>query len=99
MRNKVIDALLTALVFSAAGVGYLKGYRDGKAAVIQAPKIEVLAGQNYHDAAWSSSITGMLALGVVGLDYPALVSTNGDMAVLRVDRQSGRVLAKCEKDE
>ena len=87
MRNKVIDALLTALVFSAAGVGYLKGYLDGKAAVIQAPKIEVLAGQ------------GMLALGVVGLDYPALVSTNGDMAVLRVDRQSGRVLAKCEKDE
>ena len=76
----------------------MAGYASRRAqeAVVTAERLGVEPAIN--DAAYSGDYRGVLALGVAGSvdsNYPR-VGSDGDMAVLRIDRATGRVLAKCE---
>ena len=89
----VLLTILCAFWFMA---GYAMRSREARAQIVTAEQLGVEPAIN--DAAYSGDYRGVLALGVAGSvdsNYPR-VGSDGDTAVLRIDRATGRVLAKCE---
>ena len=84
------------LVTILSGVSFMFGYamRSREASVRSVTAEQLGVTPAVHDAAYNQDNFGVLARGLVrsaGADY-----SDGDMAVLQIDRATGRVLAKCE---
>ena len=93
---ETLDYVHAVLVTILAAVSFMFGYamrsREASVRIITAEQLGITPA--VHDAAYNQDNIGVLALGVVrsaGADY-----SDGDMAVLQIDRATGRVMAKCE---
>ena len=88
-----VGTVLFIVIFAVSFMfGYVIGSREASVRIITAEQLGITPA--VHDAAYNQDNVGVLALGVVGsagADY-----SDGDMAVLQIDRATGRVMAKCE---
>ena len=93
---KTPDYVGAVLVVTLSAVSFMFGYamRIYETSLRNVTAEQLLVTPAVHDAAYNQDNFGVLALGVVrsaGADY-----SDGDMAVLQIDRATGRVMAKCE---
>lgn len=87
------------IVGAWAFAAFVSGFASGRMSAEQHWYAKVLPGVLWHDAALQSddltvpTMSGYLAMGYT-TDYKHSVS-EGDAAVIRIDRATGLVLAKC----
>jgi hypothetical protein len=91
--HRALPRLALLVYLAATGFGFIAGRRYERTHPQTPAPIVHCTEPVYHDQAWSTSMSGHLALGV-RFDNPPPSVTAGDATVLAVDKD-GYVLARC----